>query len=90
MDAQSGTSRWDRALQLLRTEPDRSWRTIELAAALENCHYRSFCAQLGQWTKEGILRRLGRGRYTLAAEMIAPTSPQGPQLPGELKLPPRP
>lgn len=24
-DARSGTSRWDRALQLLRTEPDRSW-----------------------------------------------------------------
>ncbi len=52
-DAQSGASRWDRALQLLRTEPGRSWRTVELAAALGIGHYRSFCAQLGQWTKEG-------------------------------------
>ncbi|MEU5307071.1 hypothetical protein ACH4YO_42455 [Streptomyces noursei] len=86
-DARSGTSRWDRALQLLRTEPDRSWRTIELAAALEISHYRSFCAQLGQWTKEGMLQRLGRGRYTLAAELIAPAPSQGPQQSGELKFP---
>jgi transposase IS4-like protein/DDE family transposase len=87
-DARSGTSRWDRALQLLRTEPDRSWRPTELAAALEISHYRSFCAQLGQWTKEGILQRLGRGRYTLAAELIAPTPSQAPQQPDELKFPP--
>ncbi|MFD5065436.1 hypothetical protein [Streptomyces sp. NPDC058394] len=86
-DAQSGTSRWDRALQLLRTEPDRSWRTVELAAALEISHYRSFCAQLGQWTKAGMLQRPGRGRYTLAAELIAPTSPKPSD---ELKIPVHP
>ncbi|MFF4792887.1 hypothetical protein ACFY2M_24630 [Streptomyces sp. NPDC001276] len=63
--AASDTGRRNRTLQLLRTDPARPWRPTEIAAALKIGHYRSFCAQLGQWARDGMLHRVGRGLYTL-------------------------
>jgi Insertion element 4 transposase N-terminal/Transposase DDE domain len=61
-----GNGRRDRTLQLLRTEPDRAWHPQQIAEALDIPHYRSLCAQLGQWATEGMLRKAGRGAYALA------------------------
>jgi hypothetical protein len=58
--------RRDRTLQLLRTDPDRTWRPREIAEILNVSHYRSLSAQLGNWVKEGLLRKVGRGAYALA------------------------
>ncbi|MBB5489261.1 hypothetical protein HNR07_005959 [Nocardiopsis metallicus] len=64
--------RRDRTLQLLRTAGQRTWSSKEIARSLSIDHYRSFCAQLGQWAKDGLLSKVGRGLYRLAPEWRLP------------------
>jgi hypothetical protein len=78
--APTGNGRRDRTVQLLRTDPNRAWHPREIAEALDISHYRSLCAQLGHWSKEGLLRKVGRGAYALAPAWISPL--QQPPLPG--------
>jgi hypothetical protein len=70
--APDGNGRRDRTVQLLRTDPGRAWHPREIAEALDVSHYRSLCAQLGHWVKEGLLRRVGHGAYALAPAWISP------------------
>ncbi|MEV8561346.1 IS4 family transposase [Streptomyces sp. NPDC051917] len=63
--APTGKGRRDRTVQLLRSDPDRAWHPREIAEGLDISHYRSLCAQLGHWVKEGLLRKVGRGAYAL-------------------------
>jgi hypothetical protein len=67
-----GNGRRDRTLQLLRSDPDRAWHPQQIAEALDISHYRSLSAQLGQWVKEGMLRKVGRGAYALAPAWNGP------------------
>jgi hypothetical protein len=76
--ATPANGRRDCTLQLLRTAPERVWCPGEIAQALDIAHYRSLCAQMGQWVKEGMLRKAGRGAYTLASAWVGP-SQQRPQ-----------
>ena len=66
----------DKTLQLMRTEPHRSWRLREIAHGIGLASDRSLRAELGRWIGEGIFRRVGRGLYTLADEWIPPNPPQ--------------
>ncbi|WP_327427960.1 IS4 family transposase [Streptomyces sp. NBC_01236] len=69
-----GQGNRDRTLQLLRTDADRPWNGREIADSLGIDHYRSFCAQLGHWVKDGLLDRTGRGLYELTAEWRSPAT----------------
>jgi hypothetical protein len=64
--------RRNRTLQLLRTDPERSWRAGEIASGMGLEDSRSLRAELGRWAKEGILRRTARGAYALAQEWNIP------------------
>lgn len=74
----TGNGRRDRTLQLLRTDPDRAWHPREIAEALDIPHYRSLCAQLGHWVKEGLLRKVGRGAYALTQAWTSPVQLHSP------------
>jgi hypothetical protein len=74
----SRNGRRDRTLQLLRTDPDRAWNPREIAEALDIPHYRSLCAQLGGWAKEGLLRKAGRGAYALTPAWASPPELHSP------------
>ncbi|MGY5311603.1 IS4 family transposase [Nocardia gipuzkoensis] len=63
-------------LQLLRTDPDRDWTPSEIAQELKHVRYRSLCSQIGRWTDQGFLDRIGRGRYRLNHQWLAPQPPQ--------------
>jgi hypothetical protein len=64
--------RRDRTLQLLRTAPLRTWRACEIARGIGLDDAQGLRAELGRWVREGILRRTGRGVYTLEPAWIAP------------------
>ncbi|MFG2526140.1 IS4 family transposase [Streptomyces sp. NPDC048527] len=64
--------RRDRTLQLLRTNTLRTWRACEIARGIGLDDARGLRAELGRWVREGILRRTGRGIYTLEPEWITP------------------
>jgi hypothetical protein len=64
-------------LLLLRADPDREWTPKEIAQELKIARYRSLCGQMCQWTDQGFLDRIGRGRYRLNRQWLAP-EPAGP------------
>ncbi|WP_328923218.1 IS4 family transposase [Streptomyces sp. NBC_00190] len=73
--------RRDRTLQLLRTDPHRTWRVCEIARGIGLEDPQGLRAELGRWVREGILRRTGRGLYTLEPEWTTPThKPLSPPL----------
>ncbi|AEM85491.1 IS4 family transposase [Streptomyces violaceusniger Tu 4113] len=74
--ARTGTK--DRTLQLLRTDPHRTWRVREIANALQYPNFHSLCAQLSRWAREGLLHKPDHGTYTLAASWIHHDRPQPP------------
>jgi hypothetical protein len=59
------TGRKERVLALFKTEPDRSWHSREVGQLLHVPDLHSFGVQMSQWAREGIIRKLGRGTYTL-------------------------
>ena len=55
--AAASDGRRDRTLQLMRTDPNRSWHASEIARGLGLPHHRGLTAELGRWMKEGMLCR---------------------------------
>lgn len=52
----------ERTLRLLRTDPGRAWRTVEISKALGitvRAKYRSLCTQINQWAEQTMLIREG-------------------------------
>lgn len=66
--------RRDRTLQLMRTDPSRSWRACEIARGIGLDDARGLRAELGRWVNEDILRRTARGVYALNEEWITPVA----------------
>jgi hypothetical protein len=60
-------------LALLQTEPARSWHSREIGQLLDVPNLHSFGVQMSQWARQGIIRKLGHGTYTLPL-----THPQNP------------
>ncbi|MFF3632279.1 IS4 family transposase [Streptomyces sp. NPDC002164] len=70
--AMGADGRRDRTLQLLRTDPFRTWRACDIARGIGLEDARGLRAELGRWVREGILHRTGRGTYALEHEWITP------------------
>jgi Insertion element 4 transposase N-terminal/Transposase DDE domain len=64
--------RRDRTLQLLRTDPLRSWHAGEIARGLGLPNHRGLTAELGRWMKEGMLCRTAPATFTLDPDWIGP------------------
>ncbi|WP_425452904.1 IS4 family transposase [Prauserella flavalba] len=60
-----GAGHRNRVFHLMSRQPDRVWRPIEVAAHLD---VPNIATQMNQWATEGVLRKVGYGKYTLADE----------------------
>lgn len=67
--------RRDRTLQLMRTDPHRSWHASEIANGLSLPHHRGLTAELGRWMKEGMLYRTAPATFALHPDWIGPDQP---------------
>jgi Transposase DDE domain len=70
--AAASDGRRDRTLQLLRTDPHRSWHASEIAKGLGLPHHRALTAELGRWMKEGMLCRTAPATFVLHPDWIGP------------------
>lgn len=70
------TSRLEDILALMATDPQRHWRTTELATLLR-LDYETLASGLRQWAKRAILVKTGRGTFTI---------PDGPPVPSRLAV----
>jgi hypothetical protein len=57
--------RKEQVLAIFRAHPDHHWHARELAQLLNVPDPHSFTVQMGQWARQGTLRRTGRGIYAL-------------------------
>jgi hypothetical protein len=69
--------RRDRTLQLMRTDPHRSWHASEIANGLDLPHHRGLTAELGRWMKEGMVCRTAPATFALHPDWIGPDQPGG-------------
>jgi hypothetical protein len=69
--------RRDRTLQLMRTDPNRSWHASEIAKGLGLTHHRGLTAELGRWIKEGMICRTAPATFALHPDWIGPDQPGG-------------
>jgi Insertion element 4 transposase N-terminal/Transposase DDE domain len=60
-----GRTRRERVLDLMRSDPTRSWHGREIAQWLGVTDANIICVQLSQWAHRGQLRKAGRATYTL-------------------------
>ncbi|MFE7042725.1 hypothetical protein ACFU9X_25750 [Streptomyces atratus] len=61
-------------LRLLRTDPDRAWRTVEISRAL-GITTTPECRRSTRWADQFMLVREGPGRYRLAPEWLDSPTP---------------
>lgn len=57
-------SRMTRVLAILHAEPERLWRSREIAELLGNVTLVATYRQLARWTERGMIKRVRTGRYT--------------------------
>ncbi|MEZ3181283.1 IS4 family transposase [Streptomyces pimonensis] len=61
----TGEGQRNRTLQLMRTAPEATWKSCDLARSLGYSNIHSFRASMKRWTAEGLIRKVGRGTYKL-------------------------
>jgi hypothetical protein len=59
------TGRKHHVLALFQTQPHRSWNGREVGQLLGVPDLHSFCVQMAQWARQGLIRKTGRSTYTL-------------------------
>ncbi|MFG2586156.1 hypothetical protein, partial [Streptomyces malaysiensis] len=59
-------SRMARVLAIMQSEPERLWRSREIAELLGDVTYR----QLARWTERGMIKRVRTGCYTAIANPL--------------------
>ncbi|WFB88435.1 MULTISPECIES: transposase [Streptomyces] len=64
-DLAPGLSRFDAALAVMRSAPDRSWTAREIAPALGISNIPSFRVQMATWARTGRIAKVKHGTYTL-------------------------
>jgi Insertion element 4 transposase N-terminal/Transposase DDE domain len=57
-------------LDLLRTDPERSWRSQEIAEAIDCSNIKSLWTQLSTWVKDGMLRKIAKDTYALVPDWV--------------------
>jgi hypothetical protein len=70
------TSRLEDVLAVMATDPQRTWRTTELATLLQ-LDRKSLSGSLNQWARRAILAKSGHGTFTI---------PDGPPVPSRLAV----
>lgn len=63
----SPQSRREQVLALLRADPERHWRSREIAQHLGDITLGIMYRQLSRWAEDGLLRKCGPGVYTASA-----------------------
>jgi len=68
------TSTRERVLTLLRTDPQRDWRTRDIAQTvdIEATGFDAFRKQMLRWSKQGMIRKTGPGTYRLTEPTTSP------------------
>ncbi|MFB7455001.1 hypothetical protein [Streptomyces sp. NPDC056194] len=65
-------SRMARVLAILQTEPERQWRSREIAELLGDVTLVATYRQLARWTERGMIKRVRTGRYTAVTQTPNP------------------
>ncbi|MET7494010.1 IS4 family transposase [Streptomyces sp900116325] len=65
-------SRMARVLAILQAEPERLWRSREIAELLGDVTLVATYRPLARWTEKGMIRRVRTGRYTAITQMTDP------------------
>jgi hypothetical protein len=47
--------------------PDQPWRARDIARLIGITNLNSFCVQMSQWSRQGLIIKTGPARYTLAS-----------------------
>ena len=73
-DSAARTSTRERVLTLLRTDPQRDWRTRDIAQTVEveATAFDAFRKQMLRWSRQGMLCKTGPGTYKLAEPTPSP------------------
>ncbi|WP_107439489.1 transposase [Streptomyces sp. cf124] len=66
------SSRMVRVLAILQAEPERLWRSREIAELLGDVTLVVTYRQLARWTERGMIKRVRTGRYTAVSQMTIP------------------
>jgi hypothetical protein len=61
------SNRMTRVLTILQAEPERLWRSREIAELLGDVTLVATYRQLARWTKKGMIKRVRTGRYAAVA-----------------------
>jgi hypothetical protein len=65
-------SRMARVLAILQAEPERLWRSREIAELLGDVTLVATYRQLARWTERGMIKRVRTGRYAAITHMTNP------------------
>lgn len=65
-------SRMTRVLTILQAEPERLWRSREIAELLGDVTLVATYRQLARWTERGMIKRVRTGRYAAITQMTHP------------------
>ncbi|MFI8436236.1 hypothetical protein ACIGJO_21270 [Streptomyces sp. NPDC079020] len=66
------SSRLARVLAILQAEPERLWRSREIAELLGDITLVATYRQLARWTEKGMIKRVRTGRYTAITQTTNP------------------
>jgi hypothetical protein len=69
-------SRMTRVLSLLQAEPERQWRSREIAELLGDVTLAATYRQLARWTERGLIKRVRTGRYAATPATEPPLHPR--------------
>jgi hypothetical protein len=66
------STRMTRVLTILQAEPERLWRSREIAELLGDVTLVATYRQLARWTEKGMIKRVRTGRYAAITQETAP------------------
>jgi predicted transcriptional regulator of viral defense system len=66
------SNRMTRVLAILQAEPERLWRSREIAEPLGDVTLVATYRQLARWTEKGMIKRVRTGRYAAVTQETAP------------------
>jgi hypothetical protein len=51
----------------MNSAPDQPWHARDIARLIGITNLNSFCVQMSQWSRQGLIIKTGPARYTLAS-----------------------
>ncbi|MGO4747670.1 hypothetical protein AB4212_03360 [Streptomyces sp. 2MCAF27] len=71
-DRENTGNRMAHVLTILQAEPERLWRSGEIAELLGDVTLVATYRQLARWTERGMIKRVRTGRYAAITQMPPP------------------